>query len=253
MDDDRGDTKLKKALRARIVNEDEVPLNTLSDLLIANGIKDTKNMSRREKEQLSAEYVELIDYTTYLPQRIPLTSTFMKDVVDPVTTVAVPTHMYRLTMRKLLRLSLSQLERQAALMKIDTKDLDEIGMAMHIIVYADDKTDLIPELAHALLSKEIAFAFGVKFRVLARGVSHPSSTLDFVVRPIDMMQTQTLSKEDLLAECENQGIAVNRLENKRQLAVRLVSWWAEHPDTVREPLTTNFAKFLVDRARAATR
>lgn len=239
------DENLKKALRKRITDKNLVPTETLNDLLTADGIEKAGQLSREIKEQFAINSLDIIDYTTYLPQRIPLTSTFEKDVLDPIMTVSVPTGMYRLTMRKLLRFSMAQLQRQAKLMLIDTHELDEIGIAMLIMRHADEKTLLIPELSHALMVKEIARIFGVKLRILARGTAHPSSTIQIILRPETMIQSLYLTQEDLLNECENQGIPVKRKDNKNRLAVRLVVWWTENPYTVREPFTENFAKFLM--------
>ncbi len=241
--------KLRKALLTRLGDRSLVPDDTLIGVLTVNGVNKPGQMRRYDKESYAADIVEQLDYTTYLPQLLPLTRGFMTDVLDPVMSVSVPAGVYRVTMRKLLRLTLTQLQQQAELMKLDVLDLDQEGIAALILINMDEKTKLIPALAHALLSKEIAYVYGIRFQIPVRGPDHPSSTIAFKVTPTDMVQSVGLSKEDLLAECENQGIPVNRKENKRQLAIRLVVWWTEHADQVREPFTEGFKGFLLERAK----
>lgn len=236
--------KLMVALRKRLKDRSLILDATLTDFLKANSVPKPGKIARSEQETITSEALDLLDYTRYLPQPIPLTLPMMTDLFDPVMSAVVPTGLYRLTMRKLLRLSLSQLQRQAELMKIDSVALDEIGLARSILIHADEKTELIPELAKMLLAKEIAFVFGIKFQILLRGPNRPSAATTVHIRPAEMIKSTLLSDKDLLAECENQGIAVNRRESKRQLAVRLVVWWTAHPTMLREPLTKPFADFL---------
>lgn len=251
-DDGSGAVKLKKALLQRVLDQTLVPTETLNDLAKVNGIQKPGKLDRRDKEFFAKECIEAIDYSSYLPQSVALTSTFMKDVLDPLTTVSVPTQLYRLTMRKLLRLTMIQLQKQADLMDIDTQHLDEIGIAINIMAFADHTTKLIPELTRTLLVKEIARNFGIRMRLLNRGESHPSSRVEFVVRSGDLVRTVTLSRDDILAECENQGIPVNRKEEKSVVATRLISWWILHPESVREPLTVKFARYLAEMSRSAS-
>lgn len=244
-----GQDKLLKALRERLQDESLVLDATLTEFLKVNSIEKPGKLSRSAQEQLTSEALDLIDYKSYLPQTIPLTSTLMTDLLDPVMSVVAPTGVYRLTMRKLLRLTLSQLQRQAAAMEIDPTGLDEVALAVHILVNANQNTELIPELAMMLLAKEMAFVFGIRMQIWIRGPAHPSSTVMLRLLPRDMIQSTLISKDDLLAECENQGVAVNRKENKQQLAIRLVVHWTAHPTQLREPLTARFTTFIVHLLR----
>ncbi len=177
----------------------------------------------------------------------------MKDVLNPVMTASVPTGVYRVTMRKLLRLSMSQLQQQANLMELDVINLDQEGIAVQILINMNDRTELIQPLVHMLLAKEMATVYGIRMEVLLRGQGYPSSAVTFILKPVNMMQSVSLSRDNLLAECENQGITVNRKENKRQLATRLIVWWTAHPEFLRQPFTPAFATFLLETAHYQAR
>lgn len=216
---------------------------------MGDDVEKPGKLPRSTVEAYTKEILDLIDYSSYLPQEYPLTENFMKDVLDPVMTVAVPTGKYRVTMRKLLRLSLSQLQQQAEKMKLDILDRDQEGIATQILVNMTEETPLIPALTHMLLAKEIAYVYGIRFQIPVRSSAHPSSTVMITVKPWDLENYLDISKTDLLDECQNQGIAVNRQESKRQLAVRLIARWTERPDQLRQPFTANFASFLLETAR----
>lgn len=243
------DLEVKKALWKYISDPGKTPTDTLVNLLSVNAVSKAGKLRRGEQEQLTYEKViERIDFSVQLPQVVPLTKSFTEDVLDPVTAVVVPTGMYRLTMRKLLRLTLTQLQQQAELQELDVTNLDEEGIASLILINITDETPLIPPLFHMLLSKEIALVYGIRFVIPLRGPSHPSSSVTITVTPTQMTQNLDLTKSHLLQECQNQGIAVNKQENKRQLANRLVVWWTAHPEQIREPFTPNFANFLLESA-----
>lgn len=219
--------------------------STLITVLAVNGIAEPGKLRRKQQEELTNDLiVQNIDYTTYLPQSIPLTLKFMDEVIDPVTTAAIPTGVYRLTMRKLLRFSYAQLRRQLTLMGLAVEDEDEIGLAKIILQNSNETTPLIPEIARMLLEKELAYAFGVNFRIFTKSSRHPSATLEFNLKPIDLIQSLLLTRDDILAECTNQGLGLNRRENKTQLSVKLIAFWNSHPDQLREPFTDAFVRFL---------
>jgi hypothetical protein len=238
---------LLKELRKKI-HDSNTPTNTLISLMTANNVDKPGKLSRGQLEDNSMQIVNALEFGRYLPQPYALTSSFVSDVLDPVLTVPGVTGMYRVTMRKLLRLTLSQLQQQAVLMKLDLLDLDEEGIAASIMINLKDDTPLIRPLILILLAKEIAYVYGIRFEVPLRGSRHPSSTVFLVVKPMDMVQNLNLTREDLLAECENQGFAVNRNEDKRQLAIRLVVKWTQNPGQLRQPFTPGFAAFLLERA-----
>lgn len=248
-----GITKLLETLKKRIQDDRLTPADTLVGLLSSNGIQKPGKMPRSEQEQIATDALHLLDYTRYLPQRIPLTTPFLEKVLDPVMSVPAATGLYRITIRKLLRLSLAQLQKQAERMDIDFQGLDEKQMATQIMIGATQETELIPELAHMLLAKEMAYVFGVKFQVPVRGSGHPSSTVSFVVRPNDMVTSTLLEKEDYIAELDNQGISYNPKDSTRQLAVKLIVWLSADPKQVREPLTPAFANFLLAKSRQVRR
>lgn len=253
-DDDEGELpqppvgadRLLTAMRERLEDQSLVPESTLTEFLTVNGIPNAGKIPRDEKVDMVSRALNLINYTSYLPQKITLTSTLLRDVLDPLMTVNVPTGIYRLTMHKLLRLSLNQLQQQAELMNLNIVGLDEIGLARTIIVNATPETELIPEIAKMLLAKEIAFVFGVKLEIaLKSGYRHPSSTVSIVLRPSDMERSSILTRADLLAECENQSVPIDRSkDNKAKLALRLVMWITEHHDQFRTPVTPAFAEFI---------
>ncbi len=241
--------KLLKALDKRLKDKSLVLDDPLRGFIKANSTTKIDKLSRTDLEAHCRDRVRVIDYTKHLPQSIPLTAKFMEDVIEPVASVLVETGRYRVTMRKLLRLSLIELQQQAELMEIDTTDLDEEGIASLILINLNEESEIGIPLAHMLLAKEIANVYGVRFVIPIRGHAHPSSTVAVTIKPVDMIQYLQLSKKDLFDECQNQGIAVNPHEKKPQLAIRLVAWWNEHPHQLREPFTPNFADFLLERAR----
>lgn len=241
--------KLITALKKRIKDESLVPKDTLATLIALNGVSGAGKLSREELMAYTEGLLDELDYTRYLPQYRVLTNSFVEDVLDPVMTARVPAGVYRVTMRKLLKLSLAQLQEQAALMKLDVLDLDEEGVAAQILINMNTETPLILPLSRMLLSKEIAYVFGIRMEIPLRGPRFPSSATTFVLRPTDMEQDLELTRDDLLEECINQGISVTRKESQRQLAVRLVVWWSEHPGQVRQPFTPNFAEFIMETAK----
>lgn len=241
--------KLVAALKKRVRDESLVPNDTLVDLMKVNGVSKPGKLSRGELVSYTYDVLGLLDYAHYLPQQVPLTNSFMEAVLDPVMTTRVPSNIYRVTMRKLLKLSLSQLQEQATLMKLDALDLDEEGVASLILINMNQDTELILPLARMLLAKEIAYVFGIRMEIPLRGPRHPSSAVTITLKPTDMIQDLELTREDLLEECVNQGISVNKKETQRQLAIRLVVWWSEHPDQLRQPFTPNFASFVMERAK----
>lgn len=229
---------MENALVRLIEDKDLTPESTLVELLAANGIENAGKLSRKDKEALVKEILRNIDYTRYLPQSVALTAKFMSDVLDPVMTATIPTGEYRLTMRKLLRLSYGQLQQQASLMKLDVEDLDEIGMAKAIISnYDKTSTDLTPDLARLLLSKEMAFVYGIIIQI-------PPSFYELNLKPYDIEKSSLVTRDDILSECMNQGVGVNRKESKEQLSLRLIVYWSRNPSQVRQPFTRKFGEFL---------
>lgn len=246
--------KIRKALKKRLTEKTLVPTNTITQLLTVNDIPKAGKMSRGEQELLAGEIIDDLSFERHLPQVHALTSTFFADVVDPVTVVTVPTGVYRVTMRKLLRLPLTLLQQQAELMKLDVLVLDQEGIASAILINMTLDTPLIPQLKRMLLAKEMAFVYGINFEVAVRGPRFPSSMASFVVTPTDMIKSQLLSRNDLILESQNQGITINAAtDNKKQLAERLVAWWSEHPTQLREPFTPGFARFLLETAQTKAR
>lgn len=243
---------LSTAIKEQVRDRDLTPDNTLISLLAANGVEKPGKLRRSELEDRSLEIIlEDTDLSGFIPQVKPLTAQILEDVIDPVTSVIVPTGRYRVTMRKLLRLSLTQLQQQAEEMKLDILNLDEEGIASLIIINLNEESEIIEPLAKLLLAKEVATVFGIRFQVPIRGPSHPSSTVSFILRPNDMINSLELTKSDLLEECRNQAVStsINVKEDKKQLATRLVVWWTAHPNEIREPFTENFSRFLLEMAK----
>lgn len=222
----------------------------INDELAANGVvvkkekdKKSENLTMKEKTASIISILKDDNLASYLPPRVLHTEIFREAVLDKVSTVLVPTNIYRITIRKLLKLPFRELQEQATLLEINVTDKDEIELAKEILANLKEDSPLNDLLKRRLLKTEMAVIVGVDIQVVrkdkvAGGNIHLS--------PQDLMTSGSLlTMKDVENECKNQGIKTSRNDSFLKLSVRLISHFQISANRVRIPLTQPFEEFLL--------
>ncbi len=215
-------------------------IDEINDELIANdilksaGIEGIKDILKHD------------NLAAYLPPTVIHTETFREKVLDKVLSATIPTGIYTVTMRKLLKLPFRELQDQARLLEIDTVDKDEIELAKEIITNLKEDSPINDILGRRLMKNDMTQVFGVEIQIV-RDQKNPSAYTSVHITHQDLSKSTLLTKKDLDAECRNQGIITSRNDSLEKLALRLISHLQISPDRVRLPLTKPFEDFLLSK------
>lgn len=228
----------------------QMPDTLINDEIRANGIPldfdDNDNVITKKKQRI--EMIEDImreeNLASYIPPTVLHIEAFSENVLDKLLTVEVPTGEYRLTIRKLLKLPLRDLQDQATLLEISTVDKDEIELAREIMKVIKPDSPLNHLLKRRLLKNEMTFAFGIEIELI-KDPSRPNSIEKVYFTPHDLFNSEILTKKDIEDECKNQGIPTSKNDQHLKIAMRLISHFQISPDRVRLPFTEKFEEFLL--------
>lgn len=234
----KADKEILKAVYAQI--DKNLDSKTSSEQTSAYGIKIE---SHEERVKYIKEMLENEDFSNYLPPKTATVDSFRTEILDPILTCGIPTGIYRLTVSKLLRFSLKNLQKQAEIIEIPVADKDEVQLAVDIVKNIKYDSKLIPEIIYMLLGKEVANVFGVKISIQPFP-ERPSYYKIFRIRPYDIIRAEFISKTDIEQECQNQGISLGMFYDSEKLATKLIMYWQANPDKLRLPLTAPFARFF---------